>query len=115
MSFTISIAAIGTDEFEEHLAAEMRTCISCLHIRSLTRCGGHATDPLLLSILKTTVEEKALMVIVAIEFSDGDALDCSGHCGGTVVQRRDTLVITIDRITGDSIWSTADGVITSES
>ena len=114
MDFRQTIAAIDTEDFSSRLAAELQCYISCLDIRALTRCGGHASSPQLEEIRETVINDEQLKLLVRMTFEDGDALDCSGHCSGEVTRRRESIWITIERTNLQPSWITTDGVISSE-
>ncbi len=114
MAFSKTLSATDAIQLNEALTDEMRTFVAVMDVRRLTRCGGHASDPELLSILHVEETESTLVTKIEIQFNDGSALDCSGQCGGDVTQRSEKLLVTINRETGQTRWTTTDGVITSE-
>lgn len=111
MKFERTLSAINSEQFSEILFAELKTNVFIMDVRGLTRCGGHASDPELVSVISHSLDEKELTVECEIKFSDGSALDCSGQCGGDVTQRSEVLRIKISRRGGSASWETLDGVI----
>lgn len=114
MDFRQTIAAIGTEDFPSRLEAELQSYISCLDIRALTRCGGHASSPQLREIREVVINDEQLKILIRMTFDDGAALDCSGHCSGEVFQRHESIWISIERNHSQISWITTDGVISSE-
>lgn len=111
MKFEKTFSAIESEQFNEILFAELRTYVFVMDVRGLTRCGGHASDPELVSVSSDSLDDKELTVECEIKFSEGSALDCSGQCGGDVTQRTEVLRIKVSRRTGNASWETLDGVI----
>lgn len=111
MKFEKTLSAITSEEFKEVLFDELKLYVFVMDVRGLTRCGGHASDPELVSVISHSLNENDLTVECEIKFSDGSALDCSGQCGGTVTQRTEVLRIRVSRRTGNASWETLDGII----
>ncbi len=115
MAFRKTLAVTDEPTLSKALEEELRTFVAVMDVRRLTRCGGHASDPELQSFEQAVIGEQGeVNVEITILFNDGAALDCSGQCGGEVVQRTEKLLITIDRQTGKARWETTDRVISSE-
>lgn len=98
------------NDLQECLRSELGSYISTMHAEQLTRCGGKVSDTQLVDVLSLKNEPSSFTVVCKIQFTDGDPLDCSGHCGGTRNVVIDQLNVIISRSTGRAEWATTDGV-----